>query len=97
MFYISTYNLLVIEMDKSTLTLLSKENLTLTGVERVIGFDEKHFKVDTVLGTILIKGNNLEMKIMDNAKKILEITGIISSFSYEEIKQNSPFLKKLFK
>ncbi len=88
---------MVIEMDKNIITLTNKETLVITGVNKIIGFDEHHFTVDTLLGTLLIKGSSLEMKNLHIENKVLEINGTINSFSYEEVKQNSTFLKKLFK
>lgn len=84
-------------MDKNIITLTNKESLVVTGVNKIIGFDEYHFTVDTVLGNLSIKGLNLEMKNLHIENKILEINGTINSFSYEEVKENSSFLKKLFK
>lgn len=84
-------------MDKSVLTLTNKEFLSISGVNKIIGFDENHFNIDTILGTMLIKGSNLEMKNLHIENKILEINGTINSVSYEDIKQSSTFLKKLFK
>ncbi len=84
-------------MDKSTITLTNKENLVISGVNKIIGFDENHFNIDTILGTLSIKGLNLEMKNLHIENKLLEINGTINSFSYTDIKPNSTFLKKLFK
>ncbi len=84
-------------MDKNIITLTNRESLVISGVNKVIGFDEKHFDVDTILGTIKIKGVSLEMKNLHIENKVLEITGTVNSVTYEEIKQSSSFVKKLFK
>ncbi|MFI3251962.1 MAG: YabP/YqfC family sporulation protein [bacterium] len=84
-------------MDKSIITLSNKEHLVISGVNKIIGFDENHFNVDTVLGTLLIKGSGLEMKNLHIENKLLEINGTITSLNYDEIKVNNTFLKKLFK
>lgn len=88
---------MVIEMDKSVISLTNKESLVISGVNKIIGFDEFHFNIDTILGVLMIKGNNLEMKNLHIENKLLEINGTITSLSYEEIKVNNTFLKKLFK
>lgn len=84
-------------MDKNIITLTNRENLVIAGVNRIIGFDEKHFDVDTTLGRLLIKGINLEMKNLHVENKLLEINGTINSVSYEEAKNNTSLLKKMFK
>lgn len=84
-------------MDKSIITLTNKENLIISGVNKIVGFDDKHFKLDTSLGYLIVKGDKLEMKNLHIDNKVLEINGIISHISYEEIKTKDPFLKKLFK
>ncbi len=84
-------------MDKSVITLTNKEFLSISGVNKIIGFDENHFHIDTILGTMLIKGSSLEMKNLHIENKVLEINGTINSISYEDVKQSSTFLKKLFK
>lgn len=84
-------------MDKNIITLTNKETLVISGVNKIIGFDEKHFDVDTTLGTLKIKGVSLEMKNLHIENKILEITGCVNSIAYEEIKQNSGLFKKILK
>lgn len=84
-------------MDKSVISLTNKENLVISGVNKIIGFDENHFNLDTILGNLTVKGVNLEMKNLHIENKLLEINGTITSLSYEEIKENNSFIKKLFK
>ncbi len=84
-------------MEKSSITLTNKEKLVISGVNKIIGFDENHFNLDTILGNLLVKGSNLEMKNLHIENKILEINGTITSFSYDSIKPNQSFMKKLFK
>ena len=84
-------------MDKSILTLTNKETLVISGVNKIIGFDENHFNVDTILGNLLIKGTNLEMKNLHVENKVLEVVGVVNSVSYEVLKSNESIFKKLFK
>jgi sporulation protein YabP len=84
--------------EKSTLTLMNKSFLTITGVNKIISLDPKHFNLDTSLGTLKVFGMNLEMNQLDSVNKILLIKGDIEGITYknqEKIKEN--FIKKIFK
>jgi sporulation protein YabP len=84
--------------EKSTLTLMNKSFLTITGVNKIISLDSKHFSLDTSFGILKISGNDLEMQELDSINKTLNIKGEIESISYKDekvVKDN--FVKKLFK
>ena len=67
--------------------------------ERIINKTE--FFVDTILGLLLVRGEDLEMQHLDIEKGILWIIGRVSSLSYLDEdtnkKKDEGFFKKLFK
>ncbi len=83
------------------LTLNNRERLEITGVKKLESLNKTEFFVSTILGLLLVKGNNLEMQHLDIEKGILWIIGDIDSISYldEDLKKkkDESFLKKLFK
>ena len=84
--------------EKSSFTLTNKEELKITGVNKINSLDSKHFNLDTTLGNLMITGLNLEMNQLDSINKIILINGEIESISYKsENKNKENFLKKLFK
>ena len=84
--------------EKSTITLINKTSLTITGVNKIISLDPKHFNLDTLLGTLRILGTDLEMLELDTANKTIQIKGNIDNISYKQEKVGKEsFVKKIFK
>ncbi len=84
--------------EKGSIVLTNKEDLKITGVNKINSLDPKHFNLDTTLGTLLISGNNLEMSQLDSVNKTIIIKGDIETISYKsETKTKENFIKKLFK
>ena len=77
-----------------------RKNIFLTGVKKINSFDEKEFFVDSIMGPILIKGNNLELIKLDTFQGSLSIKGTIDSINYlDDIKKNKQetIISRLFK
>ena len=84
--------------ERSIIQLKNKTNLTITGVNKIHGFNSTTFDVDTILGDLHIEGKNLAMDKLDNETKELYISGEINKLCYQEVKKNKEsFLKKLIK
>lgn len=84
--------------DKSTVTLVNKTSLVITGVNKIISLDDKHFNIDTLIGIVKITGYNLEMEELDSANKKINIKGEIDQISYKTTKEKADTLiKKIFK
>ncbi|MGM0877683.1 MAG: sporulation protein YabP [Bacillota bacterium] len=49
--------------------------LEITGVKQVESFDNEEFLLDTVMGALAIRGQNLQMKNLDVDKGIVSIKG----------------------
>ena len=77
-----------------------RKNIFLTGIKKINSFDEKEFFVDSIMGSILIKGNNLELIKLDTFQGSLSIKGTINSINYlDDIKKNKQesVISRLFK
>ena len=84
--------------EKSTITLINKTFLTITGVNKIISLDPKHFNLDTTLGILKIIGTDLEMQELDSVNKKIHIKGEVDNITYkEEKKKKENIIKKLFK
>lgn len=84
--------------DKSTVTLVNKTSLVITGVNKIISLDDKHFNIDTLIGIVKVTGYNLEMEELDSANKKINIKGEIDQISYKTTKEKTDTLiKKIFK
>ena len=90
-----------LESSGHNLTIKERKNSTFTGINKIISFDDEEFLVDTTLGFMLIKGENLEILKLESFQGNLALKGKINSLEYiEEQKGTSvkpSFVSKLFK
>lgn len=83
------------------ISLNERKSLYVTGVVKIDNFDEEEFLLETTMGYLAIKGENLSIEKLDTKDGVVSIKGSFISFSYiEELKkvnkENSIF-NKLFK
>lgn len=78
------------------LTLTERKTMTMTGVTEVIRFDECSVLLRTALGTLLVQGQDLQLKQLTLDGGNVAVDGQISALSYEEPRQGS-WLSRLLK
>ena len=75
-----------------------RKNIIISGIKKIINFDDKEFNLESIMGNIIIKGENLEIIKLDTLDGNVSIKGKINSFSYNEVSQKeNSLLVKLFK
>ncbi len=79
------------------LNLINRNNLTVTGTNKIISLKPELIQLDTVLGGLIIAGKNLELKKLNSGGNIAEILGTINSIKFVESADKTPFFRKLFK
>ena len=80
------------------LSLAERKNVVVTGVKKIESFDSNEFMIDTTLGFLNIKGEELEIIKLDTYQGNVSIKGQINSFSYSDTAQkDNSILMKLFK
>ena len=108
LFFFFAYILLVKYMQKDTLSssinnyisINERKNITLSGVKKIESFDNEEFLLDTTLGMLLIKGQELEMIKLDTIEGKVAIKGQINSLDYldgKDSNKNGGFFTRLFK
>ena len=73
--------------------------MEMTGVKKLYSFDSELFVIETTMGVLQVKGDELEMKNLDLDKGELSIIGHIYNYEYDD-KGNllsKGFFGKLFK
>lgn len=90
------------KLDKknSNLCLENRKKLSITGIVEVVSFSDKQINLNTNLGGLNIKGEELKMTKLDVQNGDIVITGKINSFIYSgnEARQDSEsILTKLFR
>lgn len=83
------------------ITISERKNIILSGIKKLNNFDTNEFLADSIMGQILIKGENLELIKMDTFQGNLSIKGKITSVIYfdetsKKIKTES-IMSRLFK
>ena len=82
------------------LKLNNRRLLEITGVKEVDSFDNEEFLLETVMGYLIIRGQNLQLKNLDVGEGIVAIKGKVYEVSYvDEHSQEKAkgFFSKLFK
>lgn len=78
-----------------------RKNIVISGVKKIESFDNEEFLVDTTLGFLVIKGEELEIIKLDTYQGTVSIKGKIDSLNYLDTSttktKDSSFLNKLFK
>ena len=83
------------------LTIAERKSIIVSGVKKIESFDSEEFLMETTLGFLVIKGDELEIIKLDTYQGNVSIKGKIDSLIYtdngiKKTKEES-FLGKLFK
>ena len=83
------------------ISLLERKNLVITGIKKIENFDNEQFLLETTMGFLLIKGEDLELIKLDTIQGNITIKGNINSINYindsnKKERDNSIF-NRLFK
>lgn len=84
----------------SEIKLNDRKKISLSGLKKLVSFDPEEFVMDTNLGPLVLKGNNLEIVKLDIIDGNLQIKGKINSLVYldgKDSKKDNSILAKLFK
>ena len=65
-----------------SISLLERKTLVITGVKKIDNFDNLHFLLDTTMGFLIVKGENLELIKLDTLSGNVTIKGEINSMDY---------------
>lgn len=84
------------------LFLENREKLNVSGVKDVLSFDDQMVIVETELGMLTIKGENLRINKLSLDTSEVAIDGLVNSFAYSDAtkvdgKKGGSFLGKIFK
>lgn len=89
---LSTYN--------HSVNIVERKNILISGVKKLDSFDSEEFLLETIMGYLVLKGENLEMIKLDTLQGTVSIKGLIKSFDYlEDVKKDKEhsLINRLFK
>ena len=65
-----------------SISLLERKTLVITGVKKIENFDNLHFLLETTMGFMIVKGEELELIKLDTLAGNVTIKGTINSIDY---------------
>lgn len=83
-----------------SITLVERKNLVISGIKKIDNFDSEEFVIDTNMGILTVKGENLEIIKLDTIQGNISIKGKINSLDYMDDmkeKESKGVFNKLFK
>jgi len=91
----------IITSSNHSITLNERKNLIITGVKKIDSFDDEEFLLETNMGYIVIKGEDLEIVKLDTFQGNVSIKGRVNSLTYMESsnkkEKEDGIFSKLFK
>ncbi len=88
------------EQREHLIKIVNRKEIDITGVKEVDSFDNEEFLLQTSMGYLVIRGENLHMKNLDVEEGLVSIKGRIYELSYIDQNQGEKakgFFSKLFK
>ncbi len=83
--------------DSSELKLINRQNLTLTGIEKVYETNTNKLQVKIAETNLLVIGENLSVTRLDVSSGIVEVQGLINEMKFFSNTNKGNFLKRIFK
>ncbi len=81
----------------SNVVMLSRRQMTISGVSQVTGFDDTQIELETSVGLLLIRGQELNIKTFDAESGDLSLTGMIDGMVYGKKEAKRGFFASLLK
>lgn len=84
-----------------SVSLVERNNINISGVNKIESFDKEDFLLETVMGYMSIKGEGLEMVKLDTIEGKVVIKGKVNSLMYldtvKKKNKDESLLNRLFK
>ena len=77
-----------------SLSLDNRQQVHLSGVDDVLGFNEYEITLHSALGNMIIEGDQLKIDNFSSEKGILDVTGRIDGIAYLDVTQGKRSRKK---
>lgn len=77
------------------LTLNERKQLSVTGVSEVVSFEESAVVLRTQMGTLVVQGQDLQLKTLSVEGGQVAVEGTVSSLHYEENRAGGGWLRRL--
>ena len=78
------------------LILNERKTLTMTGVTEVVSFDDTAVILKTGLGTLVVEGQQLQLKTLSPEGGQVAVEGSVQTLHYEQTTQSGGLWRRLF-
>ena len=85
------------QLKEHNIILKNREEISLSGVNEVVSFTATQIILKTVCGGLLIRGNSLNIGLLNTDTGELSITGTVSYMKYNKSKGNGGVFEGIFK
>ena len=108
-FCVPSYSIVGDYMDKDntianynhSINIVERKNILVTGVKKIESCDSEEFLMETVMGFLVLKGDDLELLKLDTLQGNVSIKGFLKSFAYVDDatkkEKDSTLISRLFK
>lgn len=69
---------------KGVVTIKDRSEITVNGVENIIGFDEGYVVISTTLGEVNVEGEELKIEDLSKERGEILIKGKVNAFYYKD-------------
>lgn len=84
-----------------SINIVERKTILVTGVKKIESFDNEEFLMETVMGFLVLKGEDLELLKLDTLQGNVSIKGFLKSFAYvDEVskkEKEASIISRLFK
>ncbi len=75
----------------------NRKNLRISGVKDIDSFTENKIVLSTVMGELVIKGQDLHVNVLEAQSGDFSMSGIVSSMVYNRFSSTDNAIKRLFR
>ena len=82
------------------ITMINRKNCSLTGITDVIAFDDKEVILETQMGTLFIRGEDMHIKRLTLEQGEVDVEGSVDAYLYsgkKALEKNESLLSRLFR
>ena len=89
-------------LSNQNIVLKDRKKLEISGIKKIESLNSEEFLIESVMGTIILKGEGLELLKLDTMQGVVTIKGLVNSLTYldenilKKNKENS-VISRLFK
>ena len=82
---------------ENRILMVNRATLEITGIKKVNGASAAHLELILDNTSLLVTGENMEVRKLDVEAGVIEVTGRIDTIKYADKKEKGSFIKRILK